>query len=190
METCAVDDHDKRLSTERLTTGTRPFGLVAAIRPLRWQDELQLLEFHRSLSVETVRSRYFGLLSVESRLKAEHLVEVCSGLHSREATLVAERRPLRAGELRIVGVARMIENRNAGDAELAVVIADHWQGQGLGTTLLSSMVELGWAKDLMRLFGFILPENYAMQHICQKLGFAMQYSESVDALEAEIYGTR
>jgi len=84
----------------------------------------------------------------------------------------------------------MIENRNAGDAELAVVVADDWQGQGLGTTLLSSMVELGWAKDLMRLFGFILPENYAMRHICHKLGFAMQYSESVDALEAEIYGTR
>ena len=34
--------------------------------------------------------------------------------------------------------------------------------------------------------GYILPENYAMQHICRKLGFTLRYDRFEEAMEAQM----
>ena len=114
------------------------------------------------------------------------MAEICSDLCDREVTLVAERPRLGFWEPQIVGVARMINVRNAREAEVAVVVADVWQGKGLGTKLVFGLIEMGRTRGLKRLFGYVLFENQVMRHVCRKLGFAMRYSASEDALEAEI----
>ena len=88
--------------------------------------------------------------------------------------------------MQIVGVARLIQVHGTNDAEVAIVISDDWQGEGLGTMLLHDLLEIGRSEGIERLFGYVLPENDAMQHICHKLGCAMRYSATEDALEVEI----
>ena len=55
-----------------------------------------------------------------------------------------------------------------------MLIADPWQRQGLGTTLLRQLLEIGREEGLERICAEILQENRAMQQICRKLGFRLQ----------------
>jgi acetyltransferase len=68
---------------------------------------------------------------------------------------------------------------------LAIVISDDWQGRGLGTKLLGDLLTIGRTEGLERIVGYILPENYVMQRICNKLGFEVRYDPLEDAFEAE-----
>ena len=65
-------------------------------------------------------------------------------------------------------------------------VSDHWQGKGPDTKLLHDLVEIGRTEGLWRLFGDLLSENYARQHIRQKLGIEMTCNAFEDAFEAEI----
>jgi acetyltransferase len=68
---------------------------------------------------------------------------------------------------------------------VAIVISDDWQNKGLGTKLLGDLVTIGRTEGLERIVGYILPENYVMQRICRKLGFALRHDNSEEAFEAE-----
>jgi RimJ/RimL family protein N-acetyltransferase len=56
---------------------------------------------------------------------------------------------------------------------------------GLFVSLMASLASLaiGRVEGLERIVGYILPENYAMQHICRKLGFTLRYDRFEDAME-------
>ena len=69
---------------------------------------------------------------------------------------------------------------------MAIVVSDDWQGNGIGTKLLSDLTAIARAEGLDRVVGRMLPENYLMQRICRKLGFTLRYNRSEDAMEAEI----
>jgi acetyltransferase len=161
-------------------------GTAVSIRPVQWEDESLIVEFHQCLSAQTVHLRYFGVPALETRIGHEHLARICSSDDDREITLVVERIRLGWPQHQIIAVARLIKAPRANDAELAIVISDDWQGKGLGTKLLQDLFEIGRKEGLERLFGYVLSENYAMQHICRKLGCAMRYVASEDAFEVEM----
>jgi hypothetical protein len=52
--------------------------------------------------------------------------------------------------------------------------------------LMYKFVEVGRAQNLERLIGYVFLENHVMRHLCRKLGFTMNYSVSVGAIEAAI----
>jgi acetyltransferase len=58
-------------------------------------------------------------------------------------------------------------------------VSDPHQHQGLGTELLRLLLQIGRDEGLRRISAEILPENHAMQHICQRLGFTVQPSPEV-----------
>ena len=72
------------------------------------------------------------------------------------------------------------------EAEFAIVIADAWQGQGLGTTLLKLLVDVGRAEKLRRVSGRILAENTTMLDMSRKIGFALRWRPEEGGWEAEI----
>jgi GNAT superfamily N-acetyltransferase len=57
-------------------------------------------------------------------------------------------------------------------AEFAVVVADGWQGQGLGRRLIARLCELARAAGLRGLRGDVLSENRRMLAILRGFGFA------------------
>ena len=63
----------------------------------------------------------------------------------------------------IIGVARLIKGHGTSDAEFAILIADAWQGMGIGTELLKMLVKIGRTEKLERITGRILAENTTMK---------------------------
>jgi acetyltransferase len=161
-------------------------GTPVVIRPIRSEDEPLTIDFHTSLSEETVHLRYFGFLKGEALITHERLVQVCYGDYDREINLVAERIQPGRNQRQIIAIARLIKSYGANEAELAIVISDDWQGKGLGTKLLRDLLEIGCTEGLERIVGYVLPENYVMQRICRKQGFEVRFDRSRDVFKAEI----
>ena len=90
--------------------------------------------------------------------------------------LVADRKIPETGEHEILGVGRLSKIRGTNEAEFALVVSDRYHGLGLGTELLSRLLQVGRDENLDRIFGDILPENIEMQRICEKLGFKMSHN--------------
>jgi RimJ/RimL family protein N-acetyltransferase len=92
------------------------------------------------------------------------------------------------GRKRQIGVARYaMEKGNNDVAECAIVVSDAWQGRGLGSELLSSLIELARRSNLKRLYGTTLAENDAMVRLARRFGFHVAYdSRSGPLLELSL----
>jgi acetyltransferase len=145
------------------------------LRPVRAEDESLMAEFHQNLSDRSVYFRYFMPLRLEQRIEHERLCRRCCVDYDRELGLIAEH-PSTDGERRIVGVGRLTRIRSTKAAEFALLVADKWQGQGLGEALLERLVAIGKKEKLDQITGVILEENHAMRRLAEKMGFTMQHS--------------
>jgi acetyltransferase len=154
------------------------------LRPIRPEDEPLMVKFHGTLSQESVYFRYFGHLSLEHRTSHERLTRICFNDYDREIAIVAVHKTADGEE--IIGVGRLIKVHGANEAEFALVISDQWQGHGLGTHLLTVLLDIGRREGLDRIIGHILPENDDMQRVCRRLHFAIQYDSYTDDMRAEI----
>src|SRR5215211_5577219 len=72
--------------TEEIRDGTPVF-----IRPIRPEDEPLMVEFHASLSPQSVYMRYFHMMGLDQRTAHERLTRICFIDYDREMALVAER---------------------------------------------------------------------------------------------------
>jgi acetyltransferase len=148
-------------------------GTEVTIRPIRPEDEPLMVKFHATLSERSVYLRYFCSLSLSARVEHERLVRICFGSYDRGLALVADHRDAKTGEHQILGVGRISGTYNRTDAEVAVLVSDQWQGKGLGTELLTKVVQVARAEKFRRLSGEILRDNLATQAIFRKVGFRL-----------------
>jgi acetyltransferase len=151
-------------------------GERITVRPIRPEDEPLVVRFHESLSEESVYMRYFHLMGLDQRTAHERLTRICFIDYDREMALVAERRDPGSGEREVMGIARLSRRGgiNADEAEFSVLISDAFQRRGLGTLLLSKLLEVGRDEGLRRITANILFENGAMQRISERLGFELE----------------
>jgi acetyltransferase len=150
-------------------------GTSVTIRPIKAEDEPRMVQFHKTLSPETVHGRYFGMLSLSARTQHERLVRVCFTDYDREIALVAARSTSDnsdAGNVEILGVGRLVKLQGERVAEFALVVSDPAQGQGLGMELMRRLIEVGRAEGLERIRGEVMAENTRMRQLCAALGFA------------------
>jgi acetyltransferase len=148
---------------------------VRAIRP----DDAQMLqELVRGLSAE---SRYFRYVSMLSELPPSMLARFTLMDYDREMALVAvfkERSVLDDGSIteteRILGVSRYISNPDSTSCEFSLVVADAYSGQGLGTRLMLSIMEVAREKGLSDIEGLVLASNPGMLKLMRSLGFTVK----------------
>ena len=145
-----------------------------------------MVAFHGTLSERTVELRYFNAMKLSTRVAHGRLTRICFIDYDREMALVAERKNAQTGEHEILGVGRLCKIRGTDEAEFALVISDRFQGQGLGTELLTRLLQIGRDEKLRRIVGIILRENVAMKSICQRLGFRLEYRGDDPLIHAEI----
>lgn len=157
-------------------------GKAVTIRPIRPEDEPMIVKFHETLSEESVYMRFFHLMKLQARVAHDRLIRICFVDYDRDMALVAEYQDPQTGELEILGVCRGCKEHGANEVEFAMLVNDRWQNQGLGTELLKRLLEVGRDENLDRMTADILPENRAMQHVCQKLGF--EIDRGGDAVKA------
>ncbi|TAK94297.1 MAG: GNAT family N-acetyltransferase, partial [Verrucomicrobia bacterium] len=148
--------------TQYVAPWTLKNGTKVSIRPIRPEDEPLLVKFHETLSEESVYHRYFSALKLDQRVAHERLTRICFNDYDREIALVVEHRNERTGQPEILGVARLSKARGLNEAEYALLVADRWQRQGLGTELLTRLVQIARDEKLERITAIILADNHGM----------------------------
>jgi len=149
-------------------------GSEVIIRPIRPEDEPLLVKFHETLSEQSVYMRYFHMVALTQRITHERLTRICYVDYDRELALVADQKSPQNGEHEILGIGRLTRQSGTEDAEFAVLVADPVQSRGLGTELLRRLLAIGREEKIRRITAEILPDNYAMQKICERLGFRLE----------------
>jgi acetyltransferase len=170
--------------TQYITPWSAEDGTQVVLRPIRPEDEPLLVKFHATLSERSVSLRYFHAMKYTARVAHERLTRICFIDYDREMALVADRKIPETGQHEILGVGRMSKIRGTSEAEFALVVSDRYQGLGLGTELLSRLLQVGRDENIDRIFGDILPENVEMQRICEKLGFKMTHNVKESLIRA------
>jgi acetyltransferase len=159
-------------------------GNVVTIRPIRPEDEPLMVKFHETLSDRSVYLRYFSSLSLSRRVAHERLLRICFGDYDREMVLVAEHTDAATGDRRIFGVGRMTKLHVGNEAEVAALVSDQYQKQGLGFELLRRIVDIARDEKLALASAEMLPDNYGMQAVFRRLGFRIVADEDLTSLRA------
>ena len=162
-------------------------GTQVTIRPIRSNDEPTMVKFHQTLSDRTVYLRYFTSLSLSRRTAHERLVRICTVDYEHEMVLVAEHKDSQTGEEQILAVARLNQlpsDHPGKEAEVAVLVSDRYQHQGLGTELLRRLIEIARDKKISRLVAEMLWDNLAIQAIFHSLGFQLHLPSEGASVQA------
>jgi acetyltransferase len=162
-------------------------GTPVTIRPIRPEDEPLMVKFHETLSEESVYMRYFHMMNLDQRTTHERLTRICFIDYDREMALVAERTDPETGEREILGVSRLSRGGAVPEeAEFSVLVSDRFQRRGVGTLLVSRILEVGRAEGLGRITAEILFDNRAMQYISRKLGFHLRRDTEEMVVKADL----
>ncbi|HKN61418.1 MAG TPA: GNAT family N-acetyltransferase [Candidatus Acidoferrales bacterium] len=159
-------------------------GTTVQLRPIRPEDEPLMVKFHAMLSERTVYLRYFHMENLSARVAHQRLLQKCFIDYDREMALVADLQDPRTGEHGILAVGRLTKTPDEPEAELAVLVADRWQNQGLGTELIRRLIEIARDEKLARVLANILPENQSMRSLADRLGFAVRATDDPSVLTA------
>ena len=164
-------------------------GRRCTIRPIRAEDGERLQRFVRGLSEE---SRYFRFISALTELTPRMLVRYTQIDYDRELALVAaigvdaadadDADDADADET-VIGVVRYLLNPDRETCEFAIAIADRFQGQGLGATLMRAIIAAARDKGLKRIEGFVLAINAPMIGLMRALDFRIETDPDDPALK-------
>ena len=82
---------------------------------------------------------------------------------------------------RIIGVSRYITNPDRSSCEFSLVVADEWNGKGIGSRLMQGIMDVARERGLKTMEGLVLSNNPAMLKLMRGLGFAVEaYPEDPD----------
>jgi RimJ/RimL family protein N-acetyltransferase len=170
MTTChPAAHHSESMGNRRAIT----FDADKAKRPLTWtlrpispDDETALIEFHDRCRADTQHLR-FGAAKPQLRPAEAHYL--CGVDDRRRGALVI----VDANDPGTIhGVGRW-ERVNPTDAELAFVIEDAHQGQGLGRKLVEATIERARDQRFTRLVTDVLPSNHRMRRLARDYGLVI-----------------
>jgi acetate---CoA ligase (ADP-forming) len=152
-------------------------GSTLAVRPIRQDDEGDLARFFTDLSMESRVFRFFGAITNADAL-AKQLVNV--NYTTRYGILAVA-----GAERRLVGHAMYVEI-GPRKAELALAVADEYQGRGLGTILLGQLGEAAAAAGIEVLEAIVRPENHHMLKMLRESGFPISVRSEPGEIHAEM----
>ena len=152
-------------------------GTEVMIRPIRPEDEHLIVRFHANLSDRSIYQRYFRHFALNDRVSHDRLLKVCFGDYDREIALIAESVGSNNKQPEILAVGRLSKAHVLNEAELALLIADGYQGRGLGRELARRLIEIARSEKLERVTVDILEGNLQMLEVCDVLGFYLTPTE-------------
>ncbi len=148
---------------------TTKSGLPILLRPVRIDDEPLLKDFFYALSNE---SKYYRYHSIRRDVPHEALLDQVVIDYSKEMVILAVLEHPEREE--VVGLGQYGMNPDTLTADVGVVVRDDYQNMGLGEELLSHLTYIAKKNGLVGFTGEAVPENRAIIHLLQKMGFEME----------------
>jgi len=172
--------------TQYVTSWLSKQGLEVTFRPIRPEDEPLMTKFHEGLSERTVFMRYLQAMNLSERTAHERLSRLSFIDYDREIALVALTRDASTGQQDIMGIGRVSKQRWSNEAEFAILVSDHYQHQGLGSELITRLIQIARDEKVGRLVGYVFNENHEMIRMTERFGFTIQPTDRESILLAQI----
>ncbi len=139
------------------------------VRPIRPDDEPFIRDMFYSFSEQTVYLRFHHALKA---LPHDKLQVFCNVDFQNEVALVGVAGPVEA--LQIVAIGRYFLQKNGTEADLAFIVRDDFQRQGLGSYLFEQLIEVGKSRGVKTFCADVLMENAGMLKIFKRSGLEVQ----------------
>jgi acetate---CoA ligase (ADP-forming) len=139
-------------------------GRSVVVRPTRADDYDAIIALMDGLSPD---SRYMRFGVARAGLRPEEAAAIAAPPGPEGLGLIALAGADRA---EAVAVGRYVRRPGEGQAELALAVADAWQGLGLGTGLLERLLDHARRDGLDALWALVLPANARMLEVFRHLG--------------------
>ena len=144
-------------------------GINICIRPIRPEDADLETNFHSRLSD---RTKYFRFMQALHELTPEMIVRFTQIDYDREMAFIA----ITEDEHKIteLAVGRYLTNPDGQSVEFALVVADDCHNLGIGTRLMTSLMQSAKTKGMLFFEGEVLAINQPMLSLVSKLGFSIE----------------
>jgi acetyltransferase len=146
-----------------------PNGANVTIRPIRPEDAILEKDFHNRLSE---RTKYFRFMQALQELTPEMIVRFTQIDYDREMAFVAVTED--ANLPNELGVGRYLMNPDGNSVEFALVVADDCQCLGIGSRIMTALIQTAKSKGMLFFEGEVLIINKPMLSLVKKLGFSIE----------------
>lgn len=145
------------------TTYVTPEGIQINFRPIHPTDEPRMRDLFYKLSQQTIYYRFMSFTKIIPRKQIQDFVYID---HRNDVTIVGTLQEAYGEEVVAVGSYYLDPKTNL--AEVAFVVADQWQNQGIGTFLLQYLIRIARRNGIRGFTAEVLAENKAMQAVFNK----------------------
>jgi acetyltransferase len=152
-------------------------GSQVLLRPIRPEDEPMWHEHLKHCSQRSIWQRFRYLFKESTH---EMATRFCFVDYDRTMAIVAEVNA--AGMRQIIGVARLVADADRSAAEYAILLADDWQGRGLGSILTDFCFEICTKWGVDRVYAETTIDNQSMQKILRRQRFRQMKASDGEVL--------
>jgi acetate---CoA ligase (ADP-forming) len=151
-------------------------GTTVHVRPVRPDDGPAVHAFLEAVSPESIGFRFFGTPNIN--WATAWAVDVD---YADRFGLVVE-----SGAPRAIVAHAVYIRIDATRAEVAFLVTDAWQGQGIATILLAHLAEVAEQHGIATFVADVLPANHRMVEVFRESGFPVDLRSRPDVLEIEL----
>jgi ribosomal protein S18 acetylase RimI-like enzyme len=157
----------------------RPFtallrdGRPVRIRPIVPGDRRHLLAGLQRMSPRSVYFRFHSPVKTLSEAELAYLTELDQRDHVAWGAEALDESGVPG-----IAVARYVrDSEDPTGAEAAIAVTDDYQGVGLGTMLMETLIATALENGIEQLWGSILPDNEGAQRLFRRLGGTMEFQD-------------
>lgn len=145
---------------------TTKTGIKINLRPVEVSDKSLVRKFLDTLSVESLYRRFFTLRRNLLYEILQKFFIINLNIENKILVVIDQNK-----KEEVVGVGQFHICSDASLAEVALIVSDNYQNEGIGRELLTYMMQLAKDRGLKGFEGIILKDNWPMLHICKTIGF-------------------
>jgi acetyltransferase len=138
------------------------------LRPIRPEDAPAHQAFFRALTPEDVHFRMFGSARGLSDAQLARFTQID---YAREMAFILTRPGPDGSET--LGVVRVVSDPDDIVGEFAIVVRSDLHGRGLGSLLMSALIDYCQARGLREIVGVALAENLGMHALARRHGLSV-----------------
>jgi RimJ/RimL family protein N-acetyltransferase len=160
-------------------------GTAVTVRAIRPDDRDRVVEAFRNLESESVYTRLFRYKSELTEAELKAITEV--DFENTVALVVTVSAAV--GEETIIGAGRYVQYdppNVSGSAEIAFMVEEDYQGQGIASMILIHLTEIARKKGLYQFEAEVLPENASMLAVFARSGLPLKKSFGAGVVHATL----
>jgi acetyltransferase len=148
-------------------------GLAITMRPIRAEDEVHWQGFMKDCSDASVHEYFQGLMNRRSHALA---AVACCIDYDREMAIVIEA-DQDMGQPKIIAIGRLTADADHQVVDYSMLVADAWQGRGVGTKLTAFCVDVARKWGVRRMEAQTASLNAKAFKIFRHLGFTQRQQD-------------